>query len=911
MKTINISNEDAKELKLATLTETKTCTCLSWNRDASKLALIVDKRQIYFWDIKSNNFTHFRPNIIASNSNNQLGKLKSKEIDLISWSRVSDKLVVCYSSGQILLCSLNASDISERFIDNGEGVLKRITFTESSSDLDLFVCVTCIAEILVMTFDGMVKFYMQCYNTNIIKAKFSCSSDDTHQRPSILEGQQDLWLGYQSKNERLYFKRIVEDEHEFSSNDSNADIQYHESGLVNSSLVDFHWLSSRHLITCHTSGCIFLLELGKTLLRTDTSNFTLTSEKILDLSGDVQQDLEYPNEVFKSFVLTCYDQDIHDNRSRRNQKFRSYSLAAISNFKLFYYELFEADQNKGASYSIEKVDDLDLTSSLHKLGLNLSRADWSFDCSMLAVQLSNGHILIYRTRLSNYMVSSCRSKTAYMSAENEITILDYDEESSNDAEHYSKSPVEDESSQTNNNASTISVGLRASVIAVGPKHLAVALNNRVRYFLIKPNQKAELSSNNSLIDEQEYASIVIDLSLCSKFVAVHFEDGRLKLHAIQYTMANNRNSQRSQVGYNLMNSNTDADERFFPDPTRLEHISAFTLTEELFIYCTIELSLNVFSLTDWSIVQVYNHSGLLNRAIIKLRPNEEGNKYVCLSEQETNHNVVLYELYTNRMLTFSESKLYQKIFDSQLVLQLTDLPKLIMPDVVKYKLNQVIDAIWDTDGRTVLLIERRRIHNFVILNHTLEREDTSIIYVASVDKASSYTTLYASHGIVSFQTSLGRVINSISKSHDDELKLMKLKSDLQSCKDKLVAGDNSLRAQAEAMKLKLVYLRTILSIYPLSKCKEICDHLMSSEQFNFEQRCALMDEVLWKQLAAWALYTMNLNFALLIYRKHMLLVSAHVLSRIISDARIKNFDSKVSIKTRLMILLGCDVDEDE
>jgi hypothetical protein len=85
------------------------------------------------------------------------------------------------------------------------------------------------------------------------------------------------------------------------------------------------------------------------------------------------------------------------------------------------------------------------------------------------------------------------------------------------------------------------------------------------------------------------------------------------------------------------------------------------------------------------------------------------------------------------------------------------------------RLDNVVDTIWDTDGRTLLLVEQKSHHEFAVLCHTLANEELVAEYAPSAKKPASHTTLYISQGV--FQTGLGRVINSIMETHDDELKL--------------------------------------------------------------------------------------------------------------------------------------------
>lgn len=1000
LRTISISDEPGKELHCASLNESKVCTSFSWNKDAKVLALVVNKSQIYLWEVANNNFTHFKPVDRGSSSSNNK-RSKTKEIDLILWSKVSDKLLVCYSTGQLLLACFE-TNLLERFVDNCDGVLGKIAFVERSDHVDLFVCVTVVSEVLVMTFDGDPKLYIQREDSDIMKVSFSppstlkTSLNHHHQinRSSVIDNNIDsdncgsstnsnngsggisnnlnryqtsdakdesLWLSYKNMDNKILLKRIMLNTTSRMLSSCQSDILFNEVS-TGQELIDFHWLNSSHLIAGFSSGLIQLIEVKYTInTQIMEVQVELIHKEVLDIKQDFESCRIYNNNndrdnqslsplsleySFKAFELKSHNYLNSTSNHRKpssSSSEQAFSLIALTDYKVFYYELIEFGGDL-KQYSFEKIDDLDLTGSLQKINLKLARVEWSHDCSMLALQLSNGHILIYRTRLQDYLVVSYGSKAAYLSSINEITILNYEYESNDDDVH--KNLIGDNSSQdgqhspveSSYNALTLNVSLKPSVMAIGPKHLAIALNNRVRFYLTiakMKEQKNEVQVGGKNIDnlpyyEEEYVSIVVALKLCSRFVAILFDDGRLKLEMIKSSSYQTKKlkAQKNSTEDNTDNNDdTNLDERYFPDPTNPEMITSFILTENLFLYCTAENNINVFCLKDWIMKQTLNYANLSNEAISKLVPNGSGNKFVCIlrkSNSSNSDNVFLYDLYANSILRFVESDLYQRLFDSQLSIENAD-AELVSKETISQqqqivaKLNLIIDAIWDTDGRTVLLIERNCIHNYIIMDHTLEEGEICIEFVATGKKASSHTTLYASHGIISFQTSLGRVINSISDSYDDELKLSILKQQIQSIVKEEIGDDNEpaslLKSRVQILNLKLEYLKLAMRVYSLSKCKEICEHLMTDEQFDVEKKKFVddnhheqhreIDSVVWRQLAARSLFCLNLNFALMIYRKHGMLTFARVLNEIIRDVYLGNLDAKSSLKTRLMVLLGC------
>lgn len=956
MKTLSLDHQPAKEVQFATLAETRYCTNLSWNKDGTRMALVIDERQVYLWNIASNNFNQLKPKAKISDSDSAGKRANLGYVSLLSWSKKSNKLAICYSTGQVVICDLESSDSAGKIIDNSAGVLAQILQIEVCDHIDMFAGITVIFEILVMTFDGEAKFYLQA-NSRITHLKFSHLCRDTGkqvQQPNLhsvrhswirpqMSSQPNLfsvWLSYQTSEDKILFVRIFDEESGFSEPSSKPNHVFEGSNIEGALLVDHYWLNDCQLICCFSSGCIKLLELKKNLINKDTLQFTSSCRVILNIREESDpENPESEGPQFKAFQL-------RERPTKDKSKPRSSSLAALTAYELFYYELFTSDDTNPV-HSFERVDDINLTGTLMNTPTKLEQARWSFDCSMLAVQLTNGHILIYRTNLQNYVVTSFGSKSAYLSGPAEITIIDYkvdllagsqrnltgasdfhddpDKPLNSDKTNGSSTGKASSDAKESNNALVINVDLKPSLIAVGPNHLAVALNNRVRYYLVSSIETGNLQAEGSYLREQEYSSIVVNLQLCSRYVAVRFDDGRLKLHSIE-TQAK-RDQSMEQVDDKSLDE-VCSNERFFPDPG--ERISGFTLTEQLFIYCTDAMNLIVFCLSTWSHRITCDHSKWFCGSIFRLVANGSGNKFICLFEvkPKSDHtspiqardNVCLYDLYSNSMIGLSRaSNFYSDIVESQLILateptnRQIEMKRESMP--IAPRLSQIIDALWDIENRSIILIEHDKIHVVSVLNISLENNKPLIEYVTNASKASSHRAIYLSHGIVCFQTRLGRVINCVLKSHDDELKLTNLEKQIRHIKSSIEGKDDNSydKARLEVMRLKLEFLASIISIYSLTRCKDICEHLMSDEQFKLDKRQARwsrdlqVDNLIWRQLAARAIYTMDLEFALMIYQKHKLLSYARTLSDYIETMKSNRLDSKASLQGFISDLFGCSV----
>lgn len=980
MKTYCLDKSPASEVQFANLAESRRCSKLSWNKDGKRMALVIDDRQIFLWDITSNSFSQIKPGSYTQNVDVSSKKSNLGQISLIAWSKITNKLAICYMNGQLVICNLETNNFKDKFIDNGAGVLAQISQIEVSDDVDIFAGITVIFEILVMTFDGEAKFYVQS-NSRITHLKFSYPFKNYERagrtrlgshskKPQIkamssslnkVEIIYDLWLSYQTNEDKILFVRIFIDDSDLSDLSSQANFVFEGNSNENgSTLINHFWLNDSQLICCLSNGCIKLLEIKRILSNKETVQYTTSDQVILNITDQSNNSDNQPDgdRIFKTYELRSRPRGTDGERA-------SYSLVALTTYEIYYYELFNLNDsiNSKVGLSFERVDDMDLSGSLKKAMMSLDKAIWCFDCSMLAVQLTNGHILVYRTSLQNYIVSSFGSKAAYLSGPSEITILDYKFDSLNESlgsSRGSREPFDDNAQssigspddETLNNALIIGVELRPSLIAVGHNHLAVALNNRVRYYLVASPGTGHLKSESLLLNEIEYSSIVVDLKLCTHYVAVRFDDGRLKLHALRSSIlspdgATTSPEDQGAQGINVISSQStttgtdiDSNERFFPDPG--EKISGFGLTEQLFIYCTEDKILNVFSLDTWTHILSLDCSKYLSFPIIKMVSNEKSNKFICILRQikkrDNNNilnssigsnmnieNVCLYDLYRNCLLPMSSSSsLYQKILTSQLNMR-NLLDKGIIINQIKFPkpanlFNCIIDALWDSEGRMLVLIEPDKMHVLVIIDYTIEQGKPTVEFVTTVPKASSHRTIYLSQGIVSFQTHLGRVINMILESHDDEIKLNNLEKQIESVKLQLESSNQDYESMIlQVTQMKIQYLVSIMSIYSLTKCKQICEHLMSDEQFNINKikimdqdeslsnKYSYIDKVLWLHLAARALYTMNLDFALMIYQKHGFSCQAYLLNKHMNIIRSTNSDSKHSLVSAIMDLLECSM----
>lgn len=884
IKLIDVSTSSPRELKLANIEDTKICSSYSWNHDCSLLAIVINSRQLYIWTIEANIFTHIKP---ANRYTIDRGsrKQRAKEITAISWSRLSDRLVICYATGQLLLCGFNESSVSERFIDNSDGLLKKITLVETSESIDIFACLSVANEILVMSFEGQAILYIQadCVTEGVKFSKASRVQGLNEEGSKIMWTK--IWLSCVNKDKQLMFKTV----HIGSlapSNDNAKQFDFFYEGPDSTVLLDFHWLDDFRLVVCYVDGNVDLIEFQ------DSSTYDLLGKRsklvkgqLRDVSLNQSSTKDKASIGFKVYALANCEKNVE-----RLSDTHSSSLLSMSDYFITYYKI----HRKRNEVSIELVDEMDLSDQLRNIDQILVDAKWSFDSQMLAVQLNSGHILIYKASLGNNMIAINGPKVAYMSDTEEVTLLDYGtsgntilsdviEEKEARQDSYSTS------SNSNANASILSLNFRPSLIAIGGKHVALALNNRLRFY--------QIEALNSTFFDEEYPTIIAGISLCSSFVAVQLKDNRLKLQSIDLIK-----SGRSTSPIEDTSTFGRADERYFPDPLNPETVVSFTLTENLLIYSSLRCKIYLFCLRRWAPVQTYDHRSLFDSPIRKLVVNNPSTKILCITDpvQVCASNTYLYDICTKSMIALGDNR---DEFDHLLTTGQETSDSMQSVGSKTYtsndgrvalgsdqrslsvgvsRLNQVEDAIWDTN-RGILLVDSSKVHVVTVLNYTVARDGPYAFYVGHFDIPISCRILYASQGVVSFQTSLGRVINTILPFYDDELQLTNLELQLHRIGDTEKEDDH--RVSKAVSEAKLQYLRTILPIYSLSRCKEICNYLMTEEQLNIGiSPDSSLKSPVWKLLASWSLFTMNLQFALMLYRRHGWIAEARLLEELIRSA---------------------------
>ncbi|XP_071642364.1 WD repeat-containing protein 19 [Temnothorax longispinosus] len=145
----------------------------------------------------------------------------------------------------------------------------------------------------------------------------------------------------------------------------------------------------------------------------------------------------------------------------------------------------------------------------------ISSIEWSTDGTMLAVVTYVGNILIYLIEIPK-LTSVCGNKIALLTSLMEVTVhlytLDKDKPS----------------------PQVINTIIEPAILAVGPSHLAVGLNNRALFWDLS------ISHYDKIHFERDYLATIDSIRLNETYVSALF-DGKLQLHSIKsdQTLINN------------------------------------------------------------------------------------------------------------------------------------------------------------------------------------------------------------------------------------------------------------------------------------------------------------------------------------------------------------------------------------
>ncbi|XP_053973375.1 WD repeat-containing protein 19 [Hylaeus volcanicus] len=177
----------------------------------------------------------------------------------------------------------------------------------------------------------------------------------------------------------------------------------------------------------------------------------------------------------------------------------------------------------------------------------ITKVEWSTDGSMIAAVTYTGNVLVYLIQIPK-LFSVCGNKIALLTSLTEVAVNFYMLDKEN------PEPI------------TINTIIEPSVLAVGPMHVTVGLNNRALFWDISEN-----SYNTTVHFERDYLATIDSIRLNETYVSVLF-DGKLQLHSIK-------------VDQFLTKEGKDT--KMFPDSNASDfRITCHALSTDFFIYAS-------------------------------------------------------------------------------------------------------------------------------------------------------------------------------------------------------------------------------------------------------------------------------------------------------------------------------------
>lgn len=232
----------------------------------------------------------------------------------------------------------------------------------------------------------------------------------------------------------------------------------------------------------------------------------------------------------------------------------------------------------------------------------VSSMAYTNDGQILTIGTTSGVVHNFLARMPN-IHDHCETRIAYLSSLRELSVVDA----------VSRPPP-----------ITISVSIEPSFVALGPRHVAVGMNNRVWFYRCEHNSQ-------ELVNEQEYLGTVDSVKLNKDYAAVLCE-GLVTLHLIE---------PQSQM---------DQQRKIFPEREDTQHqCSCCVLTRDFLIFGTNTGSLEYFYIPEWVMLSGSEHRHEV--AIKKVFPNTPGTRVIFI---DVNNEGFLYNPVTAHVIKIPE-----------------------------------------------------------------------------------------------------------------------------------------------------------------------------------------------------------------------------------------------------------------
>lgn len=282
----------------------------------------------------------------------------------------------------------------------------------------------------------------------------------------------------------------------------------------------------------------------------------------------------------------------------------------------------------------------------------ITKLCWSPDGQILTIGTSSGNVYNFLAKMS-ILHARFRTSIAYLSSLREVSIIDVTKRSR---------PVD------------VALKLEPGLIAIGGKHIAAGMNNRVYYHKISPP---------TLVNDQEYVGTVREVQLNQTF-AVVFTDSKAMLHPIE-PVSPDSDSAMGPGGQKLTKTFPSREEGSFAT------ITCIALTEDFLFYGTEAGTVEIFFLSEWTLLA--GAELRLDHPVKKIYPNHNGTRVVVIDD----HNqVFLFNPVTGGGV-------------NQSIVRFDSTPQ------------AVISVMWDViEKNVVMLFDGKCIHTYVYVQSSMK-----------------------------------------------------------------------------------------------------------------------------------------------------------------------------------------------
>ncbi|KAK9508924.1 hypothetical protein O3M35_006365 [Rhynocoris fuscipes] len=265
---------------------------------------------------------------------------------------------------------------------------------------------------------------------------------------------------------------------------------------------------------------------------------------------------------------------------------------------------------------VHNLNNLSEVKAVMSLSQETSRVEWSQDGQLMCVATNGGLAVVYlATVVSLHAV--CSNTVALLTSLNHVQVYFVEEKVINAVELWTE--------------------VEPSLIAVGPYHLIVGMNNRTWTYDIGRNGQAVLLS------DRQYISGPIGIAVNTEYTSVLLNSVQqsLCLHLTESGVVGGDDGNLSA------RTRDDREMKVFPDEGEQMSITCHALTTDFLVYASDLGDVRLFSLEDWTNLTEYKHTV----SIKQIFPDAAATRIVVIDDKTDGY---LYSPVQNTMLLIPE-----------------------------------------------------------------------------------------------------------------------------------------------------------------------------------------------------------------------------------------------------------------